>query len=361
MSRSNRAGLATLLLSAAAATSPAPAAAADPPRLSFLYGPDSSVQPLIRPADGQTPLSIEDGARRQEPSGGHLFMGAADRRARVAKVSAREIRDLSAPRIARRLRAAIDDGCGRFDCASGLVAIDELGARFSDGRVRIRYKTVVVRGRRHRVVAWNDVVATRRGWRLVRGTPPLPAIRPASPGARLSDAMRILGGMRFGDGGTYADRVHFYIAPAFVTSVGLGRGPHRTLGRDGLPHRTGWRGVMPALARAGGVWLEMYHGIGGVTPFTEREWRAAPKGFVRYLRRFGGSQERVHFMLARAPNPPLGTRGCGSPMVCQWRLADLPGINRAVLRNGPGAYAVGEQAPEWLAQYNARVRPFPAR
>ena len=64
--------------------------------------------------------------------------------------------------------------------------------------------------------------------------------------------MRLLSERAHPAGGTYAERVHLYIAPAFSTSIALGRGVHHHLGNDGKPHRATWRGVMPALARAGG-------------------------------------------------------------------------------------------------------------
>ena len=42
-------------------------------------------------------------------------------------------------------------------------------------------------------------------------------------------------------------------------------------------------------------------------------------------------------------------------MSCQWKLADLPGANRTITRNGVGAYRLGEQASPWLRQYNRRL------
>ena len=42
-----------------------------------------------------------------------------------------------------------------------------------------------------------------------------------------------------------------------------------------------------------------------------------------------------------------------------WSLAALPGINRAVLANGPGEYRLGGQAAAWLAQFD-NYFPSPA-
>ena len=96
-------------------------------------------------------------------------------------------------------------------------------------------------------------------------------------------------------GGSYAERVHFYLAPAFVTSISDGRGPYRHLGKDGKPHRATWRGVMPALSRAGGVWLEMYHHsrATGLTPLTASEWRTAPQAFSSYSAALRGRPRRA--------------------------------------------------------------------
>jgi len=155
-------------------------------------------------------------------------------------------------------------------------------------------------------------------------------------------------------GGTYAGRVHFYVAPNMLSTMTAGRGTDYDLGRDGRPHFPTWRAVMPAFAKAGGVWLEMYHQ--NREPFTARESRYGPKRFLRVFGRSGGRTDRVHFMLTRAPwRPPGRLPACGDPMSCQWKLADLPGVNWTIMRNGVGAYRLGEQASTWLRQYNRRL------
>src|SRR5581483_4028904 len=131
--------------------------------------------------------------------------------------------------------------------------------------------------------------------------------------------------------GTYASRVHFYVAPAVISSIGSGRGPNRNLGRDGHPHFPTWRGVMPALAMGGGVWLEMYHGTGGATTaFTAAEWRSWPSAFAALFARAGGASDDLHFLLSGSPTGPAGATGCASPMACVWSLAGW-GPNRAIL------------------------------
>ena len=166
--------------------------------------------------------------------------------------------------------------------------------------------------------------------------------------------MRLLDATPHPDGGSYADRIHLYIAPAFVSSVGLGRGPHRNLGPDGKPHRAAWRGVMPALARAGGIWLEMYHyDQRAVGAMSARLWREVPRGFSSYARRYGADAQRIHFMFSGARRAPAGApRGCGDAMACQWALARSTPAGRAILANGAGAYRPGAMTASFRAEFN---------
>jgi hypothetical protein len=159
-------------------------------------------------------------------------------------------------------------------------------------------------------------------------------------------------------GGTWARRVHLYMAPNFGSAIAVGRGRNHNLGRDGRPHFPTWNRVMPALARAGGVWLEMYHhSPGGPTPFTRAEWRRTGPDVWSLLRRRGGRLDRLHFLIAgTSGRPPGAGRACGAPMACQWRLADSGAVNRRIVDNGVGAYRVGGQARAWLRQHQRRVR-----
>lgn len=341
-------------LAAAGAALAGTVAATAEARTSLLYDTQDAVRTIVRPESG-VGLGPERGALRQDPGPGGLFTAdGTDERYRVGKVSADEIVDLPAEAIAARLRREIDTA--EYGAASHLVSIDEIGNRFNDGRARITYRTVTFRGRTLRIGSHMQLVVTRDGWHLKRRAAQaelLPEVRPDSPGARLSAAMRILAGTPSPYGGSYASRVHVYVAPAFSTSIGAGRGTHRNLGNDGKPHRATWRGVMPALALSGGVWLEMYHGAGGSTAFTAREWRTVPTAFAGYLGRFGGSVDRLHFLMSGTP-VPAGARGCGSAMSCTWALAEAGAVNRRVMSNGVGAYKVGDQAAEWLAEHNER-------
>ena len=237
-------------------------------------------------------------------------------RFRVGKVSGAELRGRSAASIAALLKSRIRRCVIRgrdHRCASRLVFVDEITAAFND----------------------------RRG---------------ARNGANLSAAMRMLD-TPSPFGGTWASRVHLYMAPNFTSAIAKGRGPNHNLGRDGKPHFPTWNRVMPALALAGGVWLEMYHARGGtITPFTRAEWRNGGRDVWSLMRRRGGSLDRLHFVLSRASRRPAGTgRRCGGPMACQWKLADTGRINRRIVDNGVGAYRVGGQARAWVRQHIRRV------
>ena len=154
-----------------------------------------------------------------------------------------------------------------------------------------------MRGKRIRVASYNRLVITKNGYRIVRGPAPLPRIDPDGPAGRLSPgAWTSSRRARTRAAATTPSACTSTSRRPSCTSIALGRGPHHNLGNDGKPHKATWRGVMPALARAGGVWLEMYHSYrgAGVTPMTSAEWRAAPGVFSRYLVRFDGDPTRLH-------------------------------------------------------------------
>ncbi len=272
-----RAAPVVLLALAVAAALPGAASA----RTSIFYDEQDAVRVLTDPSGAGDPIDASRGALRQDPGAGGVFDPAGNDAAhRIAKLAAGEIEGLSPEAMADRIEDEIDDP--EIPNTSGLVAIDEIGNRWNDGKVRITYSFVRVRGKRIRVATGNKIVVTRKGWKLVKGAAALPAVDPSSPGAKLSTAMDLLAARPYPGGGTYAERVHLYIAPAFSTSIAAGRGPHRHLGNDGKPHRATWRGVMPAVAKAGGVWLEMYHHDGTLTSMTAKEWRTVPRGFASY-------------------------------------------------------------------------------
>jgi hypothetical protein len=114
---------------------------------------------------------------------------------------------------------------------------------------------------------------------------------------------------------------------------------------------------MPAVAKAGGVWIEMYHHDGTLTSMTAKEWRTVPKGFASYAARFGAQASRLHLLIGGTP-APAGSSGCGDAMACQWSLAASTVAGRTLLANGPGAYRLGSQAAAWRAEYN---RALPGR
>ena len=341
------AGLATVALAIS------PAIAAADARMSILYDEQDPVRVLTDRSGPGAPLTAERGVFRQDPGVGGIFdPQGRDSAYRVGKVSASEIQGLSPEAMADFIQDEIDDP--EHPNTSGLVAIDEIGNSFNDGRAKITYSYVKVRGKRIRVSSINRIVVTKRGWKVKRGPAPLPVISPDSPGAKLSATMTILAARPYPAGGSYAERVHLYIAPAFSTSLAAGRGPHRNLGNDGKPHRATWRGVMPALARAGGVWLEMYHHSRalGVHSLKAKEWRTVPKVFATYAGTFGVDRARLHMVLSASPTVPAGATGCGAPMACQWTLAAATPAGAQMLANGPGAYRVGDQANAWRAEYN---------
>jgi len=325
--------------------------------MSILYAETPEVEALVSPYGAGAPLSGPRGVYRQDPGpGGILDPHGRNDDHRLGKVNAADLAELSSQEMADLIRAESDDP--RVPNNTGLVAIDEIGNAFNDGRVRIEYKIVRVRGKKYRIAAHNRIVLTRNGWKLVRGKAGLPTVSPDSLGSRFSEAMRLLSETPHPSGGTYADRVHIYVAPAFVSAVGIGRGPHRHLGNDGKPQRATWRGVMPALARAGGVWLEMYHfDQTALGTMSAAIWRATPRSFGAYLRRFGGDTSRLHFLISGATNRPRGAPArCGNAMACQWALARSTPAGRAVLANGVGAYRPGSMTASFRTEFN---RSFP--
>ncbi|MGB1627179.1 MAG: hypothetical protein ACPHET_05315, partial [Miltoncostaeaceae bacterium] len=210
---------------------------------------------IIHPSDGSTGLSRRRGAFRQEPSRGGLF-SANDRGGRLGKVNERNLHGLSAEAIAATLRSAIERS------PAHAIGIDELTPMASDPR----------------------------GPRIRNGRIPPPD--PNSFASRFARAMELLDvPSPFGE--TWAGRIHVYIAPAVGSAIAAGRGPDRNLGRDGIARFRTYRTAMSGLARAGGVWIEMYHGhTRRVTPFTVEEWKRTPRAFVSELRRAGGDTSR---------------------------------------------------------------------
>jgi len=311
---------ALLALAVLAVAAPAAPAATSP--ITLVYDVTDVVRRLVDPPSGRG-LTPERGALRQDPGSGGMLVPGDNAPYRVGKVSGRDLEAMSARAMADALRREV--AAGAFGAGSHMVAIDEIGRRFGDGAPRV----------------------PRRGMTL-------PPVDPSSPGARFTAAMRLLD-TPSPYGGTWASRVHVYLAPAVHTAIAAGRGPHRNLGRDGKPHWSTWRGVMPGLALAGGVHLQMYSGVGGRTvSFTAGTWRAVPPSFLGLFARYGGDAARVHFLFTGGAVPRGAPRGCGDAMGCKWALAEATPAGRAILANGPGVYRIGGDALAWLREFNRR-------
>lgn len=127
----------------------------------------------------------------------------------------------------------------------------------------------------------------------------------------------------------------------------------------GSPDRT-YDQVARALAKAGGVWREMYRGSAGygARAFTPKEWRLAPGRVASLVTHAGGSARGLHFVITRAAKVERVEdrfgRLCGNPMACQWALADQTPLNRRIVAHGVGAYRTADQAPDWLREFNRR-------
>ncbi|MFN8110173.1 MAG: hypothetical protein U0Y82_10095 [Thermoleophilia bacterium] len=318
--------LATAAL-ATAALAPAASAATSP--MTIVYDKLDAVQQLVSPGGGAKGLSPARGAWRQDPGTGGMLDPAQDAEhgapSRIAKVSGRELKDMSTDAIVALLRREIR--LGNAGASSHLVAIDEIGRPFGDDPP--------------------DKRRLRRGMRL-------PAINPESPGSHLSAALQQLN-IPSPWGGTWASRVHVYIAPAVTTAIATGRGANRNLGRDGKPHFPTWRAVMPGLSLAGGLHLEMYSAPGGsIVPFSAGMWRAAPAAFLRLFNSYGGNSANVHFVFTGGAGPADAPVGCGDAQACEWGLAESTDAGRSILANGPDLYKIGTDAPSWLREFNAR-------
>lgn len=285
-----------------------------------LYDMDPAVREIVDPQDGGMGLGVARGALRQEPSTSGLFSDS-DESAMIGKVTEEDLRGLEAGELADVLREAIDDA------PAHIVAFDELTPYEADPR------SPLVKGGR------------------------IPPPDPSSPGAQLAKALIALD-IPSPYGGTWASRVHVYIAPAVTSAMAAGRGPDRNLGRDGKARFRTYRTVMTGLARAGAVWIEAYHGrTSPLTSFTVAEWRAAPAAFTAEYRRAGGDPSRLHFLMTGVEAFPAGRlpATCITPQQCQWSLAESTAAGRAILANGVGAYRLGSQARPWLAEWQGRV------
>ena len=327
------AGLMGAAGAAAAIVLPGMAGAAPPAPLvqspsfaSLIYDTDQNATLIV---SGQTSagsvigpgLTPPRGALRQEPSGSNVLgEDAADNTYRIAKVRATQLVGRTASQMAQVIRGAIDHGCTEvirgvlhnFGCTSHLVTIDEVSPTFSN-----------------------------------------PATGGSGlTGRHLSQAMALLARTPSPWGTSYAARVGIYVDAGVSVSIDVGHGRNHNLNARGKPQYAAFTDLMPGLARAGALWLEMYQGVhvgAGTAPLTASEWRSLPGRFVGFLDSYGGSVAQVHYMFGNAGGP---TRSCANPQACVWSLAARAGTNRQVLVNGPGEYRLGSQAAAWLAEFN---------
>jgi len=316
-------------------------------KMTIVYSDEPSAMQILA---GAGALGPEDGAFRQAPGGGKLFREGADDFV-IAKVDGHTLAKKSAAQMVAELTREIDAPTTPGAGTSGLVAIDEIGNKFRDGKPRKCFKTVKVRSSKKRIACANRIKLTRKGWKLIKGKEPEPRIPGKShPGRKFDAAMTQLQATPHPDGGTYADRVHVYLAPAFVTLVGQGKGKNFTRSRDGVRHvRPSIQAVAPALAKAGGVWMQMYHG--NLKPVNSKTWRYGAPRLARYLVARGSSHEKIHFMMTATRGKPKGSKCAGmSTMQCTWKMASSF-KNKRYLNNGPGIWRASGQATEFKTEY----------
>jgi hypothetical protein len=340
------AAIAAVLVAGAATAAGAP--------MIVLYAPPATNRLIIQPGTAGA-LPIDGRLFVQEPNVGHLFAGDLDRPYRLSGVSGTQlIKAGSAIEMAILLHRRIDElDCpfpphGNAGCRSGLVFVDEIDYRFAEKAPNLN------------TPAWRGRTSRNQPKRKFPNYVPRP--KTGQPGYELTKAMAILQALPFPGGGTYADRVHFYIAPGVVSSIGVGKGKYYNLGRDSRPHFRSHEGVRGALRRSGGVWLAMYHFNTATRtrrPFTTGEWRHYPIRFTRYLTGPGattanpGYVAKMHFLMTRGAPPvakgaPPVCLNKALPQTCQFTLAALP-QNAAILANGVGEYRMEGNEAEWRA------------
>lgn len=342
-----RMGIRRLLATTLAGLAVAAASASAAPMIMLFGTPDTNRQ-IVRPGHS-TALPLDGRLFVAEPNPGHLFAGDADKPFRLDHVDATDlIAKGSGDAMASYLKHRLDaDSCnfakwGKVDCRSGLLTIDELDYRFSERAPNLN------------TPAWKR--ADRKYPNYV------PRVREGQPGLEFSQAMEILAATPWPGGGTYADRVHVFIAPGMLSSLGVAGGVYHNLGRDKKPHFQTYEGVRRGVQLSGGVWIEMYHfdrGGRGRYPFNTKEWQVYPWRFSQWLTRPGLAPTpdpalvaKMHFMMSSGMPRKVGTApaACSNPrtpQACQFALASTK-KNAPVLANGVGAYRMDKgHAPEF--------------
>jgi len=338
------------LLSAAVAALAVSAVSAAAAPMVVMYGTADTNRKIIKPGAPDA-LPVDGRLFVVEPNAGHLFAGDADKPYRLHHVMTKDLlakgNDAA---MAAHLKAQIDSPVCQFtgytvDCGSGMVFVDEIDWRWAEKAPNLN--TPAWRGR------------TSRSQPKRKFPNYVPKAREGHPGVELSQAMETLAATPHPAGGSYADRVHFFIAPGVVTSIGVGRGKYHNLGRDGRPHFRSHEGMRRALQLAGGVWLEMYHydhSGRGRYPFNTYEWQTYPWRFSQYLTGIGVGRpdqamvQKLRFIISNGKPKAKG----GAPAVCRSKTSAAMDCvftlansvkNRQVLMNGIGQYRMeGDEA-----------------
>lgn len=261
----------------------------------------------------------------------------------------------SADAMAAHLKAQIDSSVCQFDgytvdCGSGMVFVDEIDWRWAEKAPNLN------------TPAWAGRTSRSQPKRKFPNY--VPKAVEGHPGVELSQAMEILAATPHPAGGTYADHVHFFIAPGVVTSIGVGRGKFFNLGRDSRPHFRSHEGLRRALQLSGGIWLEMYHydqSGRGRYPFNTYEWQTYPWRFSQFVTGVGAVTPdpalvgKMHFMLSNGKpkakgGAPAECSAAGfSNMACVFTLA-ASAKNAPILANGVGQYRMEGDEADFRAQ-----------
>lgn len=335
-----------------AATMAVGTASASAAPMLVMYASPETNRAIVRPGTSGA-LPLDGRLFVQEPNVAHLFAGDADRPYRLGGVSGTALLAAkTAPRMASLLRSKIDSGNCHFapwgfaGCRSNLVFVDEIDYRFAEKAPNL--KTPAWRGRTSRTQAKRKFPNY------------IPRPRSGQAGYELGRAMRILADTPYPGGGTYAERVHFYVAPGVVTSIGVGRGRYQNLGRDRRPHFRSHEGLRGAFQVSGGIWLEMYHFDKATRtryPFNTYEWSVYPWRFSLYLTAPGAAAPdpaltgKIHFLMTRGMpknkgGAPAECANPGTPQGCQFALASRA-KNAGILANGVGQYKMDGNEAEW--------------
>jgi len=244
-------------------------------RMSILYATDPSVRDILA---GSSQMPGLPWLFRQEPSnsgpGARLGVGNSQRMTKLN--GARLAKMQSSGEMAMALKEGVDRTCvtpaGINTCPAHLLAVDEIGAAFGreDGK--------------------------------------------PSPDRHLRGAMGALAQTRSPWGGSYASRIHFYLAPGVSTAIAAGKGSAHNLGADGKVHWPDYSFVIDAFTTAGGVWLEMYHYPtrgSARTPFTSTEWRTVPMAVAAFMAERGIEDplKSLHFVMTETAGNDLVSSG----------------------------------------------------